>query len=68
MTLVNSEWRRGKLDELGVEFVDGDRSARYPKRTEFVEQGVPFLNAESISSGRLDASKAKHLSPQKFDS
>jgi type I restriction enzyme S subunit len=49
-----------------VTFVDGDRSAKYPKRTDFVTQGIPFLNAESISNGRLDASKANRISEAKF--
>lgn len=68
MTIVSPQWKTSKLSELPLQFVDGDRSARYPKRSEFVTEGVPFLNAESISSGRLDVSKANYISTEKFGS
>ena len=55
-----------KLGAAPVTFVDGDRSAKYPKRSEFVAEGVPFLNGESISDGRLDPTKANFISYDKF--
>ena len=61
-----TKWHSCRLGLAPVTFVDGDRSAKYPKRAEFVAKGIPFLNAESISNGRLDASKANHIPEEKF--
>lgn len=61
-------WKIDKLRNLPIEFVDGDRSSKYPKRSEFVSEGIPFLNAESINEGYLNLSKANFLTEEKFSS
>jgi type I restriction enzyme S subunit len=61
-------WKTDKLRNLPIEFVDGDRSSKYPKRSEFVSEGIPFLNAESINEGYLNLSKANFLTEEKFSS
>lgn len=55
-----------ELGCLPLSFIDGDRSEKYPKRSEFVSFGVPFLNAESISSGRLNIEKVNYITAEKF--
>jgi type I restriction enzyme S subunit len=61
-------WITDKLRNLPIEFVDGDRSSKYPKRSEFVPEGIPFLNAESINEGYLNLSKANFITEEKFSS
>ena len=61
-------WKTDKLRNLPIEFVDGDRSSKYPKRSEFVSEGIPFLNAESINQGYLNLSKANFITREKFSS
>ena len=45
-----SNLREVQLGKTGIQFIDGDRSKRYPKREEFVDCGVLFLNAASINT------------------
>ena len=62
-----SDWIYEKIGNLPIILIDSDRSKRYPKRSEFKDGGVPFLNAESISSGRFDQSKVNYISIEKYE-
>ena len=57
-----------RLKNLPIEFVDGDRSSKYPKRSEFVHEGILFLNAESINQGWVDLTRTNFVSEEKFQS
>lgn len=59
-------WIKDKLQNLPIEFVDGDRSSKYPKREEFVSVGIPFLNAEAINAGYLNLDKSNYITEAKF--
>ena len=59
--------RTKKIKDLPITIIDGDRSSRYPKRSEFREQGVLFLNTTNIVQNRLDLTEANFVSPEKFD-
>lgn len=54
------------LGNSHIKFIDGDRSAKYPKREEFVEDGILFLNAASINTGTINESEANRISEVKF--
>jgi type I restriction enzyme S subunit len=55
-----------KLKDLSASIIDGDRSAKYPKRGEFQECGVVFLNSTNISDGRLDLTDVNYITEQKY--
>ncbi|WP_297575116.1 restriction endonuclease subunit S [uncultured Deefgea sp.] len=58
-----------KLKDLPISIIDGDRSAKYPKREEFLDSGVPFLSSTNIlPSGRFDFQNMNYISEQKFAS
>ena len=59
--------RTKKIKHLPITIIDGDRSSRYPKRKEFRENGVLFLNTTNIVQNRLDLTEANFVSPEKFD-
>ena len=56
-----------KIKHLPIEIIDGDRSNRYPKRSEFQETGVLFLNTANIVQNRLDTTQATFVSLEKFN-
>ncbi len=56
-----------KIKHLPIEIIDGDRSRRYPKRSEFQETGVLFLNTANIVQNRLDITEANFVSLEKFN-
>ena len=56
-----------KIKNLPIEIIDGDRSHRYPKRSEFQEKGILFLNTTNIVHNRIDITEANYVSQEKFD-
>lgn len=48
--------------------LNGDRSTNYPSDSDFVEYGVPFINAGHLSDGKVDYSKMDYISQIKADS
>ncbi|MGC9394643.1 MAG: restriction endonuclease subunit S [Anaerolineae bacterium] len=63
---MNSTWLTRKIAELPIDIIDGDRSKRYPKRSEFQDSGIPFLNSTNIDNGRLDLGQLNFISPEKY--
>ncbi|MBF0632562.1 MAG: hypothetical protein HQL89_16495 [Magnetococcales bacterium] len=64
---INNGWNKDLVGELPISLIDGDMSGKYQKRSEFVESGIVFLNAESISGGCLDLAKVNYISQEKFN-
>lgn len=59
-------WVVSKLKDLPIEIIDGDRSAKYPKREEFQAEGIAFLNSTNISGNTLDLGEVHFISEEKF--
>ncbi len=60
------DWELRKLEEI-AEFYNGDRGPNYPKPSEIVEQGVPFINAGDLINGHIDYHNCKHITSDKFN-
>lgn len=58
-----------ELRQLGdlVEFFNGDRSKNYPNGTDFVPDGVPFINATELDRGRVDLAGTKRITRAAFE-
>ena len=56
-----------KIKHLPITIIDGDRSRRYPKRSEFQSKGILFLNTTNIVQNRIDTTEANYVSQEKFD-
>ncbi|CAH1074571.1 restriction endonuclease subunit S [Candidatus Nitrotoga sp. 1052] len=54
------------LGKTKTQFIDGDRSSRYPKREEYVESGIMFLNGESIHGGFIDRNAVNFIAEKKY--
>lgn len=59
-------WEQRKLGKL-VEFYNGDRSSRYPNDSDMVSEGVPFINAGDLVSGRVKLDTANKITEEKFN-
>ncbi|WP_323677867.1 restriction endonuclease subunit S [Halorubellus sp. PRR65] len=44
---------------------DGNHGNQYPRKDEFVDEGVPYLSANMLTGGRVDFSEAKFLTPER---
>jgi type I restriction enzyme S subunit len=60
-------WELVKFGLL-AEFVNGDRSKNYPNKSEYVEEGVPWINTGHIDpNGRLSSIRMNYITQEKFD-
>ena len=48
-------------------FINGDRGVNYPSKEDFVESGVPFVNAGHLINGVIDFSEMNYITQDKYD-
>lgn len=59
--LKNSKYRRKKVKEIAEIYLGLTHKPKY------VEDGIPFLSSQNISSGYLDFDNIKYISQEEFD-
>ena len=57
-------WKSLKLEDV-CQIGDGNHSSNYPKASEMVEQGVPFIRAGNIQGGTVSSEDLKFITPEK---
>ena len=58
-------WEYKKLGEVAL-FINGDRGKNYPSQKDFVEKGIPFINAGHIKGNNVDFGSMNYISKEKF--
>ena len=48
-------------------FINGDRGVNYPSKEDFVESGIPFVNAGHLINGVIDFSEMNYITQDKYD-
>ena len=43
-------WEVGKLDDLKLDISDGNYSSKYPKSTDFISEGIPFIRGTDFDN------------------
>ncbi len=59
-------WEVRELGSL-AKFLNGDRGKNYPSKTDFVSEGIPFINAGHLDGGKVDFNGMNYITKQKFD-
>ena len=59
-------WEIKKLGEVAI-FVNGDRGKNYPSQHDFVDDGVPFINAGHLVGGSIDFALMNYISEEKYN-
>jgi len=49
------------------EFINGDRGKNYPSANDFVNSGIPFINAGHIQSNKIDFQQMNYITREKFN-
>lgn len=63
---VPDNWCWVSLSSL-VSLYNGDRGVNYPSKKDYVETGIPFINAGAIQDGRLDPLEYNYITQGKYD-
>ena len=63
----SGEWFDCSLDSIAY-VLNGDRGINYPSGDDFIEYGIPFINAGNISNNIVDVSTVDYISIEKYNS
>lgn len=63
----SGEWFDCTLDSIAY-VLNGDRGVNYPSGDDFIEYGIPFINAGNISNNIVDVSTVDYISIEKYNS
>lgn len=58
------EWEEVNLGDLKLDISDGNYSAKYPKQSDFLDTGVPFLRANNLDKGTISDTDMRFISPK----
>ncbi len=61
-----SPHRTVRLGEV-ADFINGDRGKNYPSASDFVDDGIPFINAGHLNGGEIDFSHMTYISESRFN-
>ncbi|RYZ01655.1 MAG: restriction endonuclease subunit S [Myxococcales bacterium] len=66
----NASWERVTLETLlergWIEsHLDGNHGSEYPRKEEFIAEGIPYISANCLDDERVDMTRAKFLSPSR---
>lgn len=64
---VPGNWTKVKLKNI-CQFINGDRSSNYPSPNEYVDNGIPFLGADSLCGRYVDVTQSKKITKEKYHS
>lgn len=56
-----------KIKELPIKIGDGNYSSKYPKSSEFLKSGIPFISASDIKNGRIVPGGFKFISKEQHN-
>ncbi|MDF1660073.1 MAG: restriction endonuclease subunit S, partial [Verrucomicrobiales bacterium] len=66
MSELPDGWTTKRLGEL-CDLENGDRGKNYPSKSVLVEEGIPFINAGHLNSGRVDMSTMNYIPEERFE-
>ncbi len=61
---TSPEWEKVSIAAV-CEIGDGNHSSNYPKASEMVQSGVPFIRGTNLVDGKIDANDIKYISNEK---
>lgn len=58
-------WEIGDLESFHLDVSDGNYSGKYPKSSEFLNEGVPFIRGTDFEGYFINPSEFRYISPEK---
>lgn len=61
-----SKWDMVRLGDV-CEFINGDRGVNYPSSNDFIEKGIPFINAGHLKNDSISFDNMNYIPEQKYN-
>lgn len=58
-------WEYSEIGDIGLDISDGNYSAKYPKSTEFVDSGIPFIRGTNFKGHFISLQGLYFITPEK---
>jgi type I restriction enzyme S subunit len=65
--LNERKWPSAEIGKTAIKISDGNYAEKYPKASDFVETGVPFIRANNIRNGTVMADDLRYISVKKHE-
>lgn len=65
---IPSNWKLLKIGEADIFFTNGNYSSKYPKTSEFVLKGIPFIQAKNIKNLTIVENGMNYITEEKHQS
>ena len=62
-----SKWETVRLGDV-CQFINGDRGKNYPSSTDFVDTGIPFVNAGHLNDEQISLENMNYITEDKYES
>lgn len=60
-------WAWSEVNQLGF-LINGDRGKNYPSKKDYVDDGIPFINAGHLINGKISIEKKNFITKEKYES
>ena len=64
---IPAHWESTRIGEMHLDISDGNYASKYPKRTDFVDEGVPFIRSNNMRYSRIIWEDMRYITPEKHD-
>lgn len=61
-----SKWEMVRLEDV-CEFINGDRGKNYPSTKDFIDDGIPFVNAGHLANNRVSFENMNYISIDRYN-
>ena len=64
---IPESWDITTLGDLNLDVSDGNYADKYPRQSDFVKEGVPFIRANNINGSRIVADDMRFITTEKHE-
>lgn len=61
---IPSNWDYLRIENTDLQIGDGNYSSKYPRASELLAEGIPFISSTDLSNGKISANNLRYISTE----
>lgn len=61
---IPSNWDYLRIENTDLQIGDGNYSSKYPRASELLAEGIPFISSTDLSNGKISANSLRYISTE----